>query len=89
MANIRIDSRGDYKKELTLDELEILLRINNIVASNLDLDEILHSVHAYLPKLIQHTKSGIFFYHENRKITLHSNIGLSESRSGCSLITLK
>ena len=66
MANIRIDSRGDYKKELTLDELEILLRINNIVASNLDLDEILHSVHAYLPKLIQHTKSGIFFYHEKQ-----------------------
>lgn len=79
MANTRIDSRGDYKRELSLDELEILLKINNIVASNLDLDEILHSVHAYLPKLIPHTKSGIFFYHEKTgKITLHSNIGLSE-----------
>ena len=33
MANIRIDSRGDYKRT-HLDELEILLRINNIVASN-------------------------------------------------------
>jgi signal transduction histidine kinase len=79
MANTRIGSRGDYRKDLSLDELEILLKINHIVASNLDLDEILHSVHACLPKLIPHTKGGIFFYHEKtRKITLHSNIGLSE-----------
>ncbi|HPZ42879.1 MAG TPA: ATP-binding protein [Bacillota bacterium] len=79
MANTRIESRRDFKKDLTLDELEILLKINNIVTSNLDLDEILHSVHAYLPKLIQHTKSGIFFYHEKTgKINLQSNIGLSE-----------
>jgi len=64
---------------LTLDELEILLEISNIVTSNLDLDEILQSVHSYLPKLIQHTKSGIFFYHENTDtVTIHSNIGLSD-----------
>jgi len=79
VANTRIESRRDFKKDLTLDELEILLKINNIVTSNLDLDEILHSVHAYLPKLIQHTKSGMFFYHEKTgKINLQSNIGLSE-----------
>jgi signal transduction histidine kinase len=67
------------KKDLSLDELEILQNINAIVTSNNDLDEILQSVHAYLPRLIPHTKSGIFFYHEkNAKVTLHSNIGLNE-----------
>jgi signal transduction histidine kinase len=79
MATTRLDSRGDNKKDLALNELEVLLKISDIVTSNLDLDEILHSAHAYLPKLIQHTKSGIFFYHEKTgKITLHSNIGLSD-----------
>ncbi len=70
---------GHLKKDLSLDELEILQNINSIVTSNTDLDEILQSVHAYLPKLIPHTKSGIFFYHEkNGKVTLHSNIGLND-----------
>jgi len=70
---------GHLKKDLSLDELEILQNINSIVTSNTDLDEILQSVHAYLPRLIPHTKSGIFFYHEkNGKVTLHSNIGLND-----------
>lgn len=79
MPAARSDNSEVFNKELTLDELEILLEINNIVTSNLDLDEILHSVHSYLPKLIVHTKSGIFFYQESTgKVTIQSNIGLSE-----------
>lgn len=79
MPATRSDNSEDLNKELTSDELEILLEISNIVTSNLDLDEILQSVHSYLPKLIVHTKSGIFFYQESTgKVTLHSNIGLSE-----------
>ncbi|MDD4237454.1 MAG: ATP-binding protein [Desulfotomaculaceae bacterium] len=75
----RVSGKGCIKGDLAVDELEILLRISDIVTSNLDLDEILHSVHAYLPKLIPHTKSGIFFYQENtERITLQSNIGFSE-----------
>lgn len=79
MPATRSDNSEVLNKELTSDELEILLEISNIVTSNLDLDEILQSVHSYLPKLIMHTKSGIFFYQESTgKVTLHSNIGLSE-----------
>lgn len=79
MVLTRIDGRGNLKKDLTVDELETLLEINSLVTSNLDLDEILYSVHSKLPRLIPHTKSGIFFYHEKTgKITIHSNIGLSE-----------
>ena len=79
MPAIRTDNSEVFNKELALEELEILLEINNIVASNIALDEILQSVHSYLPKLIQHTKSGIFFYHESTgMVTIHSNIGLSE-----------
>ena len=79
MSATRADNSGFTHKELTSDELDILLKISNIVTSNNALDEILQSVHSYLPKLIQHTKSGIFFYHESTgKITVHSNIGLSE-----------
>lgn len=79
MSVTKIGGRGDFKKDLSVDELEMLLDISSIVTSNLDLDEILYSVHAYLPKLIPHTKSGIFFYHEKTdKITIHSNIGLSD-----------
>ncbi|MDD2444239.1 MAG: GAF domain-containing protein, partial [Desulfotomaculaceae bacterium] len=79
MSNTRTGSKGDFKKDLTVDELEILLEIGRIVTSDIDLDEILQSVHSYLPKLIPHSKSGIFFYQENTgKITIHSNIGLSE-----------
>lgn len=79
MPATRSDNSEVLNKELTSDELEILLEISNIVTSNLDLDEILQSVHSYLPKLILHTKSGIFFYQESTgKVTLHSNIGLSE-----------
>lgn len=79
MPSARTDNNEVLNKNFTLDELEILLEISNIVMSNLDLDEILQSVHSYLPKLIQHTKSGIFFYHESTgKVTIHSNIGLSE-----------
>lgn len=75
----RISCRDDDKCILTVDELDILLNISNIVTSSLDLDEILHCVHAYLPRLIPHTKSGIFFYQEKTgRITLQSNIGLSE-----------
>lgn len=79
MAVTRIGGKRDFKKDLSVDELDILLEIGSIVTSNLDLDEILYSVHAYLPKLIPHTKSGIFFYHEKTgKITVHSNIGMSD-----------
>lgn len=79
MTVTRIGGREDFNKDLSVDELEILLDIGGIVTSNLDLDEILYSVHAYLPKLIPHTKSGIFFFHEKTgKITTHSNIGMSE-----------
>lgn len=79
MSNTRTGSKGDFKRDLTVDELEILLEIGRIVTSDIDLDEILQSVHSYLPRLIPHTKSGIFFYQENTgKITIHSNIGLSE-----------
>jgi signal transduction histidine kinase len=75
----RISGKEGFKSELTINELDILLSISAIVTSNLDLDEILHSVHAYLPKLIPHTKSGIFFYQEKTgRITLQSNIGFSE-----------
>lgn len=79
MSATRADDSSLAHKELTLEELDILLKVSNIVTSNNALDEILQSVHSYLPKLIQHTKSGIFFYHESTgKITIHSNIGLSE-----------
>ncbi len=79
MSVTRTGSKRDFKKDLTLDELEMLLDISSIVTSNLDLDEILQSVHCYLPKLIPHTKSGIFFYHDKTgKVTIHSNIGLSQ-----------
>lgn len=72
---VSVSGKGD----LAVHELETLLSISDIVTSNLDLDEILHIVHAYLPKLIPHTKSGIFFYQEKTgRITLQSNIGLSE-----------
>ena len=75
----RVSGREGMKSELAVDELDILLNISETVTSNLDLDEILHCVHAYLPKLIPHTKSGIFFYQEKTgRITLQSNIGLSE-----------
>ncbi|TEB04980.1 Sensor protein ZraS [Pelotomaculum schinkii] len=75
----RVSGREGFKSELGVDELDILLNISETVTSNLDLDEILHCVHAYLPKLIPHTKSGIFFYQEKTgRITLQSNIGLSE-----------
>jgi signal transduction histidine kinase len=75
----RVSGREGVKNELTVEELDILLGISDIVTSNLDLDEILHCVHAYLPKLIPHTKSGIFFYQEKTgRITIQSNIGLSE-----------
>lgn len=75
----RMNGRKVAKNELVVDELDILLSISDIVTSNLDLDEILHCVHAYLPRLIPHTKSGIFFYQEKTgRITLQSNIGLSE-----------
>lgn len=74
-----VSAREGIKCELAVDELDILLSISDVVTSNLDLDEILHSVHAYLPKLIPHTKSGIFFYQEKTgRITLQSNIGFSE-----------
>lgn len=70
---------GDLKKDLSLDELEILKKISLIVTSNIDLDEILQSVHAFLPRIIPHTKSGIFFYHEKTgKVTIQSNIGLND-----------
>lgn len=73
----RVSCREGLQSEF--GELDILLSISNVVTSNLDLDEILHCVHAYLPRLIPHTKSGIFFYHEKTgKITLQSNIGFSE-----------
>lgn len=72
-------SKEKFNKDLSVDELEMLLDISGIVTSNLDLDEILQSVHSYLPRLIPHTKSGIFFYHETTgKVTIHSNIGLSD-----------
>ena len=75
----QVTGKGGVNSALVVDELEILLNISDIVTSNLDLDEILHCVHAYLPKLIPHTKSGIFFYQEKTgRITLQSNIGLSE-----------
>ncbi len=71
MSNTRTGSKGDFKRDLTVDELEILLEIGRIVTSDIDLDEILQSVHSYLPRLIPHTKSGIFFYQENTgKITI-------------------
>ncbi len=79
MSVARTNGREDLQKDLSVDELEMLLEIGNIVTSNLDLDVILQSVHAYLPRLIPHKKSGIFFYHEKTgKITIHSNIGLSD-----------
>lgn len=79
MTVTRTKSRGDLKKDLSLDELEILLEISSIVNSGLDLDEILHSVHSCLPRLIPHNKSGIFFYHDKSgKVTIQSNIGLNE-----------
>jgi signal transduction histidine kinase len=75
----RVNGKKGVKNELIVDELDILLSISDIVTSNLDLDEILHCVHAYLPRLIPHTKSGIFFYQEKTgRITLQSNIGLSD-----------
>ncbi|BAF60221.1 MAG: hypothetical protein HPY89_01610 [Pelotomaculum sp.] len=78
MPVARIDRRVN-KKELTVDELEIILKLNNIVSSNLDMDEILYSVHSYLPRLILHSKSVIYFYHERTGVvTVQSNIGLSE-----------
>lgn len=79
MSVTGIGGRGGHKRDLSVDELEALLSISGIVASNQDLDEILYSVHSYLPKLIPHTKSGIFFYHEKTgKVTVHSNIGMSD-----------
>ncbi len=79
MPAVRKDNSGIMHTGLTLKEIEILLEINNIVISNIALDEILQSVHSYLPKLIPHTKSGIFFYSESTGIvTIQSNIGLSE-----------
>lgn len=79
MPATRTENNESLYKGFTLDELEILLEISSIVTSNLDLDEILQSVHSHLPKLIQHKKSGIFFYHESSgKVTIHSNIGFSE-----------
>mgnify|MGYP005843839065 CR=1 FL=1 len=78
MAVTKAGSRRD-KKDLSVDELEMLLDISSIVNSNLDLDEILQSVHSYLPKLIPHKKSYIFFYQETTgKVTIQSNIGLSD-----------
>lgn len=75
----RANCKEGLKSELAVDELDILLSISTAATSNLDLDEILHCVHAYLPRLVPHTKSGIFFYHDKTgKITLQSNIGFSE-----------
>lgn len=76
----RIKAGGQrYPKNIPVDELEMLLEISSIVNSNLDLDEILHSVHSYLPKLIRHKKSYIFFYQEKTgKVTIQSNIGLTD-----------
>jgi transcriptional regulator with GAF, ATPase, and Fis domain len=72
MPATRTENNEGLYKGFTLDELEILLEISSIVTSNLDLDEILQSVHSHLPKLIPHKKSGIFFYHENTgKVTIH------------------
>ncbi|HOV79986.1 MAG TPA: ATP-binding protein [Bacillota bacterium] len=72
-------SRRDMKKDLSVDELQILMEISRIVNSNLDLDEMLQTVHSYLPKLIPHKKSCLFFYQETTgKVTIQSNIGLSD-----------
>ncbi|NLI11622.1 sensor histidine kinase [Pelotomaculum propionicicum] len=79
MSVARTGGKGEFNKDLSVDELEMLLDISSIVNSHLDLDEILQSVHSYLPRLIPHTKSGIFFYHETTgKVTIHSNIGFSD-----------
>ncbi|MCL6639722.1 MAG: hypothetical protein K6T80_08630 [Firmicutes bacterium] len=79
MSVSRIDIRRAAKKELSVSEIDILLEISNVVTSPLDLDEILYTVHTYLPRLIPHNKSGIFFYHEKTgKVSIHSNIGLSD-----------
>ncbi len=79
MSVVRISNKEGLNRDLSVDELEMLLDIHGIVTSQLDLDEILQSVHSYLPRLIPHAKSGIFFYHETTgKVTIHSNIGLSD-----------
>ena len=46
MPATRTNNSGFLNKELSLEELEIILEINNIVISNIALDEILQSVHS-------------------------------------------
>lgn len=80
MSPAKNAGQGNLEKAMSVDELEILLDISNLVISNIGLDDVVQSVHNHLPRLIPHIKSGIFFYPEKKvPMKTFSNLGFSEN----------
>lgn len=80
MSSAKTTGQVSLEKAISVDELDILLDISNLVISNIGLDDIIQSVHNHLPKLIPHMKSGIFFDPEKKgPIKSFSNLGFSEN----------